>query len=109
MKYVSAEAASRALLYVSKFQALPASAGVLFICVVPVSAEGGVTKTYDVVIGMGNPFEPDLGCALVYKVLERELSSGEMLLREVTSVLGYPGAANSGSYSGDARARSPSA
>jgi hypothetical protein len=108
MDYVSDEAAQRARRYVKKFQDLSPDAGVLLIAVNPVPAPGGRVTHFDFVIGLSHLLESSIGPHIVRSVLIKELEREELIIREVTSVVGYPGAAGS-HYQDHDRPRAPTA
>lgn len=103
MQYVSEEAAAKAREFERRFQALPSSAGIIFVSVAAVPVEGGQTSTFDVLLGMTTAFEPQLGESLVKRVLEEEIEKKQITLRDVRVRRGVSGAASDRGDQGDAR------
>jgi hypothetical protein len=75
--YTSLAAAKLGREWARRFQALPPSAGVIFISVLPRPAPRGAVRVFYVTIGVGRNLSEGLGTALVKHVLGKELESGK--------------------------------
>jgi hypothetical protein len=76
--YVSETAAEKARELESRFLTLPPEAGVLFVAIHAVPALGGKTEEFDVRLGISRQFEEGTGLAIIKKVLEDDLASGDI-------------------------------
>lgn len=105
MFYVNEKSAAVAREYEKRLQALPASAGIIFVSVAAIPVEGGNTIFFDVSLGITKDFDPSLGVSLVKSVFDDEVSSGAAFFRTVSSIVGVSGAAHDRGNQGDARPR----
>lgn len=89
--YVSANAASFAKVFESRFQKLPPIAGVIFVSVDAIPAPNGKTTQFLIRLGISKNLSEDVGWALIQQVMKDEIASGVMTITGSVHV-GYAGA-----------------
>jgi hypothetical protein len=75
--YVSREAANLAEEWETRFQVLPPQAGVIFVSIRAVPAEGGACRAFWVRLGVATRIEQSTGLSLIKHVLAEEIASGK--------------------------------
>lgn len=92
LPYVNDASFRTAQEFENRLRGLPAEAGVIFVGVSAVPIQGGVCKTFSIVLGLDRKFEEETGHALLKKVFEREIQDGKIGVN-ARVFRGSPGAA----------------